>query len=101
MRLRRMVAIVAAAVGALAVTAPPAAADPTPKNPNALEFTVTCVGMDPFDVVVAGAVGFVEGGRTLTIAQAPGQGSLNLIPCTASGVQGTFPVFVQVIQRGA
>ena len=100
MRLRRIAPLLAAAVGACGVAVAPVAADPTAKNPNALAFTVTCPGMDPFDAVVVGAVGFVEGDRKLAIAQFPGQGSFNLIPCTASGPQGTIPVFLQVVQRG-
>jgi hypothetical protein len=93
-------------VGALAVAlalgATPAAADPAPDNPNKLVFTTVCPGMAPFQVTVAGAVGFVQGQRLLGIRQATSdQGSLDLVECTVSNPDiGSFTVFVQFVERG-
>ncbi len=92
---------IAAAVVALAalVIASPAASNPT-NNPNALRFTVTCPGMDPFNVTVVGAVGFADG--LLTIPQATAtQGSLTLVECVATNPQlGSQTVFLQLVERG-
>jgi hypothetical protein len=57
--------------------------------------------MQPFDVTNVGAVGFAEGQRILAIRQFPGQGSLNLVECTATNPQiGTVNIFLQFVDRG-
>jgi hypothetical protein len=98
---RRLCALGAALVAALAIGVTPAAADPAPDSANVLVFTVTCPGMAPFQATVVGAVGFVQGERVLTIRQFPGQGSLALVECTATNPQlGTQTVFLQFVNRG-
>jgi hypothetical protein len=98
---RSFAALVGTLVAALALGATPAAADPSPDNPNKLAFTINCPGMAPFQVTVAGAVGFVQGQRLLAIRQAtPDQGSLDLVECTATNPNiGTITVFLQFVQR--
>ena len=103
MRRRRSIAsVVCAALAALTIGATTASADPSPSNPNALTFTVTCPGMNPFDVTVVGAVGFAEGQRLIAIRQATAtQGSRDLVECTATNPQiGTQTVFLQFVERG-
>jgi hypothetical protein len=57
--------------------------------------------MEAFDVTNVGAVGFAQGQRILAIRQAPGQGSLDLIECTATNPQiGTVNIFLQFVERG-
>jgi hypothetical protein len=58
--------------------------------------------MVPFEVTVAGAVGFAQGQRLLAIRQAtPDQGSLDLVECTATNPNiGTLTVFLQFVERG-
>ena len=58
---RRLVSLAASAVAALGVGVGPAASDPPTGNANVLLFTIECPGMEPFEVTVVGAVGFVEG----------------------------------------
>jgi hypothetical protein len=95
---RRLVSLAAAMVAALTVGVPSVAADPA----GQLTFSVACPGMAPFTVNVAGAVGFVQGQRLLTIRQAtPTQGSLELVECTATNPQvGSLTVFLQFVERG-
>jgi hypothetical protein len=98
---RSFLALAGALVAALALGATPAAADPSPGNPNKLIFTTVCPGMAPFEVTVAGAVGFVQGQRLLAIRQFPDQGSLDLVECTASNPDvGSFTLFIQFVERG-
>jgi hypothetical protein len=102
MRLRKLAALAACAVvTGLALGATTASADPTAEhNKNAGVFSVKCPGMEPFQVSAVGAVGFVEGGTVLVINQFPGQGSLDLVACQATGDAGTFTVNIQFVQRG-
>ena len=98
---RKLIAVGAGLLAALTMAAGQAAADPPAKNPHALDFTVTCPGMDSFQVRAVGAPGFVQGQRLLVINQAPGQGSLDLVECSATNPQvGTITVFLQFVQRG-
>jgi len=99
-RLWALTSFACAAIAALTLGAAPASADPT-SNPNALQFHVVCYGMEAFDVTNVGAVGFAQGQRILAIRQAPGQGSLDLIECTATNPQiGTVNIFLQFVERG-
>jgi hypothetical protein len=99
-RLRALTSLVCGAIAALTLGAASASADPT-TNPNALQFRVVCPGMQPFDVTNVGAVGFAQGQRVLAIRQLPGQGSLDLVQCTATNPQiGTFTIFLQFVERG-
>jgi hypothetical protein len=101
MRLRTLTSLASAALAAVTLGVAAAAADPTTQNPNALVFAVVCPGLAPFQVVTAGATGFVQGQRLLAIRQTPGQGSLDLVECSATNPAGqTFTVFVQFVQRG-
>lgn len=101
MRLQKLAALACAAVTGLALGVTTAAADPTPdRNKNVGVFNVVCPGIAPFQVSAVGAAGFVEGQRLLALAQTPGQGSLDLVECQASGEGLTFTVFVQFVQRG-
>lgn len=100
-RLRALGSLACGAVAALTLGAASASADPTPSNPNALQFHVVCPGMLPFDVTNVGAVGFAQGQRVLAIRQFPGQGSLDLVACTATSAQtGTITIFLQFVDRG-
>ncbi len=101
-RRRWLVSLAASAVVALGVGVAPAAADPPTGNANVLLFTIECPGMDPFDVTVVGAVGFVEGQPLLAIRQATAtQGSLELVECTATNPElGAQTVFLQFVARG-
>ena len=101
MRLRTLTSFACAALAAVTLGAAAASADPTTKNPNALVFNVVCPGMAPFQVVAVGAPGFVQGQRLIAIRQLPGQGSLDLVECSATSPAGeTFTVFVQFVRRG-
>jgi hypothetical protein len=101
MRLRKLAVLACTVITGLAVGVTTASADPTPdNNKNVGAFNVMCPGMAPFQVAAVGAVGFVQGARILAIAQAPGQGSLDLVECQATGEGLTFTVFVQFVQRG-
>ena len=101
MRLRTLTSLVCAALAAVTLGVATASADPTTKNPNALVFNVVCPGMAPFQVVAVGAPGFVQGQRVIAINQAAGQGSLDLVQCSATSPAGqTFTVFLQFVQRG-
>jgi hypothetical protein len=95
---RRLVSLAAAAIAALTMGVPSAAADPA----GQLTFSVSCPGMPAFNVSVVGAVGFVQGQRLLSIRQAtPTQGSLDLVECTATNPEvGSFTVFLQFVERG-
>ena len=56
--------------------------------------------MQPFNVTNVGAVGFAQGQRVLAIRQVPGQGSLDLVECTATSSQtGSLTVFLQFVER--
>lgn len=100
MRLRTLASLTCAALAAVTLGVATASADPTTQNPNALVVDVVCPGMAPFQVVAAGAAGFVQGQRLIAIRQAPGQGSLDLVECSANLAGQTFTVFVQFVQRG-
>jgi hypothetical protein len=100
---KRHLCVLAATLAAtLVVGVVPAAADPTPANPNVLTFDVVCPDMAPFQVTVVGAVGFADGLRQLAIRQATSdQGSLTLVECTATNPDlGTQTVFLQFVERG-
>ncbi len=101
-RRRRLVSFAASAVAALGMGVGPAAADPPTGNANVLLFTIECPGMEPFEVAVVGAVGFVEGQPLLAIRQASAtQGSLELVECTATNPElGTQTVFLEFVERG-
>jgi hypothetical protein len=101
MRLRKFTVLACAVVTGLAVGVTTASADPTAENnKNAGVFNVVCPGIAPFQVTAVGAVGFVGGGTLLAINQFPGQGSLDIVECQATGEGTTFTVNVQFVQRG-
>lgn len=98
---RKLIVLCAGLLAALTIAAGPAAADPI-NNPNALRFTVTCPGMDPFQVTVVGAVGFAEGSRRLALRQvsADPPGSLQTVTCTADNeFVDPFTVYLTFIER--
>ena len=98
---RKLIVLCAGLLAALTVAAGPAAADPT-NNPNAPRFTVTCPGMDPFQVTVAGAIGFVQGSRQLALRQSSADppGSLETVTCTADNeFVDPFTVYLTFIGR--
>jgi hypothetical protein len=101
LRLRTLTLFVCAVLAAVTLGAATASADPTTKHPNALAFEVACPGMAPFDVVVVGAPGFVQGQPLIVIRHPEGRGSLDLVECTATDPAGqSFTVFLQFVQRG-
>jgi hypothetical protein len=101
MRLRTLTSFVCAALAAVTLGVATASADPTTQHPNALAFKVTCPGMAPFDVVVVGAPGFVQGQPLIVIRHPEGRGSLDLVECTATDPEGqSFTVFLQFVERG-
>lgn len=98
---RKTVLLCAGLLTALTIGAGSAAADPT-NSPNARQFTVTCPGMDPFQVTVAGPIGFVEGSRQLILRQSSADppGSLETVTCTAANeLFGPFTVYLTFIER--
>ncbi|MDQ3875558.1 MAG: hypothetical protein M3322_08465 [Actinomycetota bacterium] len=101
-RRSQFVWLAACVAAALVIGVAPAAADPPADNANVLPFKIACPGMEPFEVTVVGAVGFVEGDRLLAIRQATAtQGSLELVECTATNPElGTQTVFLQFVGRG-
>lgn len=99
---RRAGILLATATAALALTATPAAADPSvDSNPNAFTATATCPGLPTFQVTVVGFVAFVEDERLLLIHLPPGTGNPHEVRCLA-----THPVFpplvisIQFVERG-
>ena len=101
MRLRTLTSFVCAVLAAVTLGAATATAEPTANHPNALAFTVVCPGMAPFEVVVVGAPGFVQGQRLIVIRHPEGRGSLDLVECIATDPVGqSFTVFLQFVERG-
>jgi hypothetical protein len=68
-------------------------------NPNAVSGTAACPGVGSFEFVAVGAIAFVQGQGLIGIAHAPGQGSLDLVPCTVNSGGQTFTLFVQFVER--
>ena len=97
MRLRTLLSV--AVIAGATLGASDASADPL-NNPTAVTGTAVCPGIGSFEFVAVGAVGFVQGRRLIGIAHAPGQGSLDLVPCTVTSGGQTFTLFVQFVERG-
>jgi hypothetical protein len=99
MKLRTLLSIGCAVVAGATLGASNASADPL-NNPNAVHGTAVCEGVGSFEFVAVGAVAFVQGERLIGIAQAPGQGSLDLVPCTVTSGGQTFTLFAKFVERG-
>jgi hypothetical protein len=99
MRLRTVLSIGCAVIAGATLGASNASADPL-QNPNAVSGTAVCQGMGSFEFVAVGPVAFLQGQRLLGIAYAPGQGSLDLVPCTVTSGGQTFTLFARFVKRG-
>jgi hypothetical protein len=99
MKLRTLLSIGCAVVAGATLGASSASADPL-NHPTAVRGTAVCEGVGSFEFVAVGAVAFVQNQRLIGIAQAPGQGSLDLVPCTVNSGGQTFTLFAQFVERG-
>jgi hypothetical protein len=99
MRLRTVLSIGCAVIAGATLGTSNASADPV-NNPNAVSGTAVCPGVGSFEFVAVGAVAFVQNRRLIGIAYAPGQGSLDLVPCTVTSGGQTFTLFARFVERG-